>query len=339
MLTKDVWDSYFKGFSFSDCAIFRELGYCFLLVEDQPEDGFLPLTRFVTIVRDAEIRVDNVPMAETGGFRFGTIAAGTDPAEYVAVDIASSVYSASATAKKFEKPIEAILDLSAPRGAAVTIRRVVRIGAHVYAVGSDRHIYVRGGVDRWEGFPGEKIPMPSTYSDPKSVEPWGSLLGFNDLSRFENGDFYAAGGPGDVWRFDGTSWTQCPIPTNAVIETVCCAGDGKVYVSDLHGNVWAGREDQWSQVAEGGLSWGGQPVDALWFKGRMYFGAQAGIYVIRNKRLVPLGDVDRAVPSSMVSGRIDISPDGNFMLTAGPYGACLYDGHTWTRLFSAFDFR
>jgi hypothetical protein len=266
--------------------------------------------------------------------RFSTIARGYAPEEYVAVDTASQVYSSDSRRRGMEASIEDLISLKTPADTMVTIRRVVRAAGKLYAVGSNRRLYRREGMDQWLDLHGEGRGAP-WQSDARS-----RAMGFNDLSAFSDTDFYAAGGEGDLWRFDGTRWHPCPLPTQAQLETVCCAGDGKVYVSDLHGNVWAGREAHWEQVASSELAWGSQPVDAHWFQGRMYFGAQEGVYVISaDKELVPLGEVDEHAPSSMVTGRIDISPDGRHMLTAGPYGACLYDGERWTRLFSAFDFR
>lgn len=341
VFNKAVWKKYFDGFTIYDCAIFRQHGYCFLLVEEKDNRDILPKTRFVTIVTDRPITTESVPFAQTERFDFSSITCGTNPAEYVAVDTCSDVYSASRSSKQFETPIEDLISLKTPVGTMVTIRRVVRAAGKVYAVGSNRRLYRREGIDQWVDLHSEGLgaPMPPDYEANPNAD-WGWEVGFKDLSAFGANDFYAAGGKGDLWRFDGKSWHQCPLPTNAQLETVCCAGDGKVYVSDLHGNVWAGREDQWAQVAHSELSWGSQPVDAFWFKGRMYFGAQEGLYAINgDKELVPLGDLEDGMPSSMVTGRIDISPDGNYLLTAGPYGACLFDGQKWTRLFSAYDFR
>ncbi|WP_431257445.1 hypothetical protein ACQ86G_22775 [Roseateles chitinivorans] len=341
MLSKDVWKKYFDGFTVHDCAIFRRDGYCFVLVEEQSDRRTLPTTRFVTVIADRPITTANVPFGKTDNFAFSSIACGITPAEYLAVDLTSKVYSANAKSNQFETPIEDLISLKTPHDTMVTIRKVVRAAGRVYAVGNNRRLYRRDGVNHWVDLHGEGIgaPMPADYAAKPNAD-WGHEIGFKDLSAFSGTDVYACGGKGDLWRFDGKTWHQCPLPTIAQLETVCCAGDGKVYVTDLHGNVWAGREERWTQVASSELGWGSQPVDAFWFKGRMLFGAQEGLYVIDgDKELVPLSEIEDGVPSSMVTGRIDISPDGNYLLTAGPYGACLYDGERWTRLFSAFDFR
>lgn len=338
---KKVWKKYFHGYTIYDCAIFREQGYCFLLVEEKDDRDTYPKTRAVTIITDRPIEAGSIPFAQTERFSFSAIACGTDPAEYVVVDSVSNVYSTSSKSKQFEAAIEDLISLKTPVGTMVTIRKVVRAAGKLYAVGSNRRLYRREGIEQWVDLhsEGRGAPMPTDYTETPHAD-WSRKLGFKDLSAFSDTDFYAAGGGGDLWRFDGAHWHPCHLPTQAQLETVCCAGDGKVYVSDLHGNVWAGREQHWEQVASSELAWGYQPVDAHWFQGRMYFGAQEGVYVISaDKELVPLGEVAEHAPSSMVTGRIDISPDGRHMLTAGPYGACLYDGERWTRLFSAFDFR
>ncbi|MDQ1818142.1 hypothetical protein RBA41_33070, partial [Massilia sp. CCM 9210] len=171
----------------------------------------------------------------------------------------------------------------------------------------------------------------NVYSDP---------FGFVDLSAFSASDMYAVGGEGDVWRFDGVKWHNCPLPTNAYLQSVCCAGDGLVYITELNGSVWAGRTDSWKRVANAEINAGHQPIDAFWFNDRLYLGAQQGIFTIdsKKKEVVPLQSVERGAPNPTNGGRLDLSQDGKFLLTAGPYGACLHDGTGWRRLFSAFDF-
>ncbi|WP_431261976.1 hypothetical protein ACQ859_17450 [Roseateles chitinivorans] len=341
IFSKSTYKANVEGYTIHDCAFNTIDRFCFVLVEEKDSRDVYPRTRFLVLGLDGP-KAPRIGYYDTGELTFATIARGFDPEEYVAVDSVSKVYSSDSKRRGEETPIEDLISLKTDVGDSVVIKRVVRAAGKVYAVGSDRRLYRREGIDRWVDLntEGRGVPMPADYLEPKLSGSWSRMLGFRDLSAFSDTDFYAAGGEGDLWRFDGKTWHQCPLPTKAQLETVCCAGDGKVYVTDLHGNVWAGREGTWTQIATSELSWGSQPVDAFWFKGRMLFGAQEGLYVIGgDKELVPLGAIEEGVPSSMVTGRIDISPDGNHLLTAGPYGACLYDGEKWTRLFSAFDFR
>jgi hypothetical protein len=156
------------------------------------------------------------------------------------------------------------------------------------------------------------------------------------MSAFSENDMYAAGGQGDLWHYNGTKWRQLPFPSNELLHTICCAGDGNVYITGQNGSLWVGREDRWKKLADGELS---LPFkDSEWFAGKLYCGSDYGLWVKHEKgQLLPLRDADESVNGdiAMSSGRIDISPDGSLMLTAGPMGASLYDGKKWQLLFNS----
>ncbi|WP_263144538.1 hypothetical protein [Pseudomonas sp. RIT-PI-AD] len=333
---KATWEHFVRGFTLYDCAIYRSKGYGFVLVEEQDSRDSRPRTRFITMATDAPME-KRFGVFTSGNFGFTSIACSTSPAEYVAVDTRNTVYSANARQKGVESPLDTQADTASPSGGRIVVQKLVRAAGTLYGLGTYRSLYRREGFERWTRLnaDGSGLELPADAAD---NDDYWMTLGFKDLSAFAADDLYAVGGSGDVWRFDGKRWQNCPFPTNAQLETVCCAGDGKVYISDAKGCVWAGRESRWQKVAQADLAWGHQPVDAAWFKGRLYLGAQEGLYTLSGKELVPLGEVDTQAPSAMVSGRLDVSPDGEHLLTAGPHGACLFDGQDWTRLFSTYDF-
>ncbi|UXY13674.1 hypothetical protein N8I74_10095 [Chitiniphilus purpureus] len=76
--------------------------------------------------------------------------------------------------------------------------------------------------------------------------------------------------------------------------------------------------------------------DMAWFDGRLWCGSDYGLWVLQDGKLINPPDQPAAVRNAC--GVIDVSPDGKVMLTASPHGASLYDGRTWTLLFSAFAF-
>ncbi len=329
---------YLRGYTIYDCSINNQDRYCFLLVEEAENRDILPRTRFVLVLGDRP-PAQRFGMYETGNLRFTTLARGTAPLEYVAVDTVSQVYSSNAQRKGEEKPIDQLIDMKTARGHVGIIKKVVRAADQVYALGDFRKIYQRIGMEQWIelGMEGKGVPMPA---DVETGKTYPASLGFQDMSAFAPDDLYAVGGHGDVWQFDGKQWRQCALPTNAPLATVCCAGDGNVYISEMNGSVWAGRGDLWERVATGDIAWGYQPVDAVWFNGRLYLGSQEGLWGIdsKNRTVRPLRELESGAPSPTNSGRLDLSPDGKFLLTAGPYGACLHDGAGWKRLFSTFDF-
>ncbi|MFZ6674194.1 hypothetical protein [Undibacterium sp. Xuan67W] len=327
-----------RGYTIYDCAINNKDRYCFLLVEEADNRDTLPRTRFVIVLADNPME-ERFGWYETGDLTFTTFVRGINPPEYVGVDTRSNVYSSNAQRKGEEKSIDQVIDMRTHQGGAGIVRKVVRAAGQVYALGNYRKIYRRIGMEQWIelGQEGKGVPVPADIETGKS---YSQGLGFRDMSAFSADDMYAVGGDGDVWRFDGNKWHNCPIPTNADLRTVCCAGDGQVYITEMNGSVWAGRADKWKRIVVADIAPGYQPVDAVWFNQRLYLGGQEGLWTIdiKNKSLVPLDEVESDAPNATNGGRLDLSPDGKYLLTAGPHGACLNDGTGWKRLFSTFDF-
>lgn len=63
--------------------------------------------------------------------------------------------------------------------------------------------------------------------------------GFEDFDGWSESDTYAVGGYGDVWHFDGKGRRQIPFPTDKPLKSVCCGGDGQVYISGYEGVTFA----------------------------------------------------------------------------------------------------
>ncbi|WP_157671085.1 hypothetical protein [Chitinibacter sp. GC72] len=254
------------------------------------------------------------------------------------IDLLGNVYSSRPGKKGLERPMVELLDLGTPGDTRCIFRKLVRAADKLYALGSYRKIFRREGPDHWVDLAseGRGVPLPadvetSNYSDMD--------FGFRDLAAFAENDMYAVGGSGDVWHFNGQGWQQCAFPSNALLETVCCGGDGAVYITDLHGSVWTGRGNQWQLRVKGNIDPGYQPEDAVWFKGRLYLGCRSGgLLTLEGDSLLSLGEVGQFLPPPpWLCGRLDVSPCGEFMLTAGPRGACLLDSEGWHWLFDIDD--
>ncbi len=338
---EDSWRKFLRGFTIYDCAIIRSKGFGFILVEEEhdnrdPDEGLR--TRFLTMAIDHPID-ERFGSYVSSDYSYTTLASSAQPPEYVAVDIRTNVFSKNPQRMGNETPIDQLIDMHTARGSVGIIQRVVRVNGQIYALGDYRKIYRRLGGDQWMELAseGKGAPMPKD-ADTKAYTVYD--IGFKDMDAFAEDDMYAVGGSGDVWRFDGNKWHQCPFPTNEVLETVCCGKDGNVYISDMRGAIWVGREDRWKKLTEGGFAWGFQPVDSAWFQDRLYLGCQEGLWMFDPdaKDLLPVGETAPIAPNSMNCGRVDISPDGKTMLTAGPHGAYLKDDDGWHRLFCTFDF-
>jgi hypothetical protein len=330
-----------SGYILYDCSFNKKDRYSFLLYEEKDTREELPRTRFLIILADQPME-NRFGWYEIGHFSFATIARGITPAEYVAVDTRGNVYSSNAQRKGVEKTMHEVVNTKSPRTDAntrIVFTKVIRAAGQVYALGSYRKVFRRIGMDQWMemGSEGRGVPLPKEVATDYML---ADSLGFRDMSAFNANDMYAVGSRGDAWRFDGKIWRQCHIPTNKDLYTVCCAGDGHVYVTELNGTVWFGREDRWQIAAKADIAPGYQPEDAVWFNNRLYLGAQEGLWTLdaKAKEVVQLHEIETGAPNATNGGRLDLSPDGKYLLTAGPHGACLHDGTGWRRLFSSFDF-
>lgn len=343
LFDEEYYKKYFHGYTIFDCAIHTKDIWFFLLVEEKEDRDVLPITRFVTVGSHLPIQ-NRFAGWETGEFTFASVACAYDekkdpPREFLGVDFTGKVYSATRQRKGQEDSIQDVTDMTTAPGQLSVIQKVVTVAGQLYALGDCRKIYRRIGMDQWAELAeeGKGVPMPADAAQGKEYTFLD--IGFCDMSGFSPNDMYAVGGSGDVWHFNGTKWVQCHFPTNELLKTVCCAGDGYVYITESHGSVWRGREDRWQKIAKADIASGYGPVDAVWFNNRLYLGAQEGIWVLDEKNnLVMLNEIEEGAPNMTNSGRLDVSPDGKFMLTAGPHGACIHDGEKWTRLFSSFDF-
>ncbi|HVK56217.1 MAG TPA: hypothetical protein VM532_14465 [Burkholderiales bacterium] len=261
-----------------------------------------------------------------GHFDFANIAyANGIEEEFVAVDLGGYVFSYDANRADEEE--------QHPRELKGTdlgnvINNIVRVGQSIYTVGGPRRVYKRLGMNQWQDLTAT-LPIPKAFLATKS-----NMADFywKDLSGFSESDMYAAGGAGEVWRFDGSDWIQCAFPSNERLYNVCCAGDGNVYIGGNMGSLWVGRENKWKKLGDGAFT---VPLKNIaWFGGKLWCGSEYGLWELKDGKLMR---ADIPAEAQLVSGAIDISPDNGLMLTAGPDGAALFDGARWEVLFNRHD--
>lgn len=348
ILSKERYEEKFSGFFIRDCVLgFTSTRIGFLLVEELTEgqhidDGWQ--TRFVAI--NLEQPMETRIFSMTGGrLSFATLSSAWSPnqEEYVMVDTGRQVstykpkeYRGDETEIPFDGQGYGYSDLGHV-GCAVI--KVVRVGTTVFAIGAPLRIFERLDNQQWREI--KEIPIPAELKS-KNDDEITTALGnsdFYDLAGYSTEDMYAVGGAGTVWHKKGEKWRQCPFPTNLRLHTVACGDDGLVYITDIRGSVWKGREDRWELVAKADMS---LPfVDAVWFDNRLWCANDYGTWVLEDNALVPAHRAKaRPMPtsSSIHAHRIDVSPDGKTMLVAGGHGASTYDGQRWEVLFDGGDF-
>ncbi|MDH0895916.1 MULTISPECIES: hypothetical protein [unclassified Pseudomonas] len=203
------------------------------------------------------------------------------------------------------------------RGALL---RLKTINGWLYACGGGRSFAKRLDKGTWQSF-SEAIPTLENEGEN------GIYSGFRDFDGFNEQDIYAAGGNGDVWHFDGNRWTPIAFPTNEPLQSVCCGGDGNVYISGYEGLTFMGRGERWKQIHRGGISLGFR--DMVWYEDRVWCTSDYGVWTIHN------GRVERAkLPDDIGSCAGHLYTGDGVLLLAGLGGAAFKENGQWHSIVS-----
>jgi len=323
-LRKEILDGYLI---YDGCFGFDANRYGFVLLENneykQRYRDPVPETKLLFVKMDEPIETRFYDVV-SDDFGFSTMNACIEPErDYIAVDTGRLVFS-------WEHDSERKIDGTLPGLDKVcAVSNVVRVNKSLYVLGTKLRIYKRIGKTQWQNNL-DTLPIPQYVIDDRYRS-----YSFNDMDGFSDNDMYAVGERGSAYHYDGKKWNQLYPPTNLSLETVTCAGDGQVYITDKNCSVWVGRNANWKMFVEQKKS---LPFfDSAWFDGRMWFASDYGIWVLENDELVLAKNAKhKPIPEdvAILCGRIDISPDNQRMLVCGQLGAAVYDGERWEILFN-----
>ncbi|MCL2912798.1 hypothetical protein L2725_03195 [Shewanella corallii] len=225
------------------------------------------------------------------------------------------------------------------------------INGGLYIGGNRRSLLIKEENKPWHGFG----PGGTAVEEESATLLGGTFLSFDG---FAADDIYAAGVDGDCWHYNGQQWQPLDIPTDQDIHTVCCAGNGKVYLGCGGGILLEGRGDNWQQI----------PIKAYddttlitllhWFQERLYIipaNSVDGAYEYDGKQLLPsqLGSL-RVDTSNMFTDNIleairlsdkpgptvpgapnTICSCDDLLLVAGGNEVVVFDGTQWMILFQS----
>jgi hypothetical protein len=194
------------------------------------------------------------------------------------------------------------------------IAKIKPVDGHAHACGGGRSLGRRLDKGQWESF---------SHFFPEIKEGDG----FEDFDAWNASDIYLAGGQGDVWHFDAqkTEARQLAFPSDMPLYTVCCGGDGNVYISDVYGTVWVGGGERWKKLP--GLSLSLPLRDMVWYEDRVWATNDYGLYWIHKGRL-EFADVPPEV--SACAGNLSVG-DG-VLLLAGYGGAVFRENGQWEQI-------
>ena len=195
------------------------------------------------------------------------------------------------------------------------LRRVRRIGKHIYVAGGNRQVYRRNAPGTWA----------SIDQGTRAASNESRVVGFESIDGFSEQDIYAVGWDGEIWLFNGNEWSQADSPTNLLLTEVCCAGDGNVYIGGREGLIFCGRNGIWDVIDTS------QMFDDIWsmtwFKNTLYISGMKGIYTIVDKTVVP---VDTQVEE--VSTFFWLSKTADILWSVGAQDVISFDGKVWRRI-------
>lgn len=314
-IDNESYAKYFQGFHITDCVVRDKNIFYFVLRqfykgnESRPENSLKK--RMVQFLQNYP-HLKPWSYSELGGFGILNAGASNRPTgQFVGVDLGGAVYSLGSGEKGVETPLQSWFNGGPNRGG---IRKLRTIEGVLYAVGGNRTVLRRDGKNNWHGFT-------------KDIPDIGdSDQGFEDMDGFSAKDIYCVGGTGNVFHFDGTNWQQCQFPSKKLyLESVCCAGDGYVYIGAQWGTVFKGKGDNWKRIHRDNMTLGFQ--DMVWHQGKVWCTSDYGLWVIENDKLV-----EADVPPEIRACAGNLSVGDGVMLMAGMFGAAYHDGQQWHML-------
>jgi len=198
------------------------------------------------------------------------------------------------------------------------VSRIKTIEGWLYACGGGRSFGKRLGDHSWQSFT-QDFELPRDWMDCDDI-------GFTDFDGFSEQDIYAAGEKGDVWHFDGKRWRQIRFPSDMSIYTVCCGGDGNVYISGDNGLTYVGRDDSWQALDNPQLDW--PFVKTVWYEGAVWAANPRGLWVIKD------GKIEEAdVPDEVRLCAGHVAAGHGILLLAGGGGAAFMESGKWNTIF------
>ena len=196
------------------------------------------------------------------------------------------------------------------------LRSACSAEGRVLAVGMDRQAWRRDDAYLWTSIDQGMRP------DPGDTE----AVGLEAVSAFSADEIYACGHRGELWRRDAATWRNLPLDTNLVLTSICCAGDGAVYVAGQSGVLLAGRGDRFAFLDSDPIA--GTVWDLAWYNGNLYLATDTILY--RRDAQGVIAPVDLSRLGAATFNHLDASDE--VLWSFGEQDVLALDGSTWTRI-------
>lgn len=207
------------------------------------------------------------------------------------------------------------------------VRDVIDVAGKVYVIQGSRGICKRTGVNGWESLCTD-LPVSNRWEERDEQ-------GFNCAAGTGPDNLYAGGDNGDLWHFDGRTWTEQKLPIDLGrglhggfnITAMCCVEAGSVYVACRNGDLYLGHGTAWRQLSGMTIGLIGPAIkDMVVYRGTVWATSGAGLWVVAENGLEPV-----VLPEGIMPGDI-LDANDTTLLLAGSRSAAWFDGARWQRI-------
>ena len=324
-----AYKEHLSGFNVTDCAVRDKNIFYFVAREDYtkwptakwdrenepPPDEHEIIKRIVVWMRHKE-KINQWSASELTGFtRLGAGISIQPKPQFVGVSLDGQVYSIGSGEHGVESNFRSFDEGGPSRGG---IRKLRTIDGWLYFCGGNNSVGKRLGKNEW-------FSHSHAIPDPKRTDHRHNT--FDDIDGFGEQDIYCVGQEGQVYHYDGKTWKHVPFPSNIDLETVCCAGDGNVYISGKKGMTFKGRGNRWKSIIKDGAY---LPFrDMVWYEDRVWCTSDYGVWTIKDDKLASAD-----LPDGMSAYAGNLSTADGVLLLAGYGGAAFLEKGKWTKIFS-----
>jgi hypothetical protein len=330
MMNITDFEKCFFDFNVIDCVVREKNLFSFIAREDytrwskskwNPEKESLPdeyeiKKRIVSCRRDSETNTLWGAQTLTGYGRLSASSTTKPKPQFVGVSLTGDVYAIGSGEKGAELDMRPWDEGGPSRGG---IHKLRTIDGWLYFCGGGNSVGKRIDKNEWFSH-SHNIPNPK-----REDNLYNSL---DDIDGFSEQDIYCVGNEGRVLHYDGKLWKTISFPTTMDLETVCCAGDGNVYISGRKGTTYKGRGNAWQLIHTGELS---LPFrDMVWHEDQVWCTSDYGVWTIKNNKVE-----SAKLPDGMNVYAGNLSVGDGVLLLAGYGGAAFMENGQWHKIFSA----
>jgi hypothetical protein len=204
-----------------------------------------------------------------------------------------------------------ITDAGTGRGRYGYVNKIANIAGSLYVCGYARQVY-RREVGAW------------VHVDQGMIADVNATgISLESIDGLDESNMYAVGLKGEIWHFDGRTWTPVDSPTNVHLFEVHCVNAELVYACGKDGVVVRGSGSRWEVLQNPDFN------QDLWgvcaFEGEIYVAGFGGLARVDGTDIVPL---DTGLGRKIPGYRLRAGPPG-VLWSIGNDDILRFDGSKW----------